>query len=281
LRYLLVLILFPVNAFAQAILSEVLFNEPGSRVLLEWIEIYNQADSAIDLGLFRIVANSDTFALSSFYTVSPESYAVCARRLVAQDGGDSFEGHWGDSSGYWGDGILESFRAFEIPFSLPNDTGFVALIDVDSMEVDRFVWGDGSPDGISFERQNVSSFLSGWRLCFDMGGSTPGRPNSSEQLSIESEFSISVEPKIIARNSGGEIMIALTLETGAVCNIEVLSDAGKRLRTIASGIIDSPATFFWNGTNDSGKPVSPGVYILLVTRNPGSRIKSVPVVIAP
>jgi hypothetical protein len=49
LKIVLLILLLPAQLFAQAVISEVLYNEPGSRTLEEWVELYNRADSAIDL----------------------------------------------------------------------------------------------------------------------------------------------------------------------------------------------------------------------------------------
>jgi len=87
---------------AEIILSEVLANEPSNRVLLEWFEVYNNADTVINLQNYTFVKNDDTLAIPGGATVNPNSYAVLCRRLEPLNGSDCFEYYWGDSSGTWG-----------------------------------------------------------------------------------------------------------------------------------------------------------------------------------
>jgi hypothetical protein len=76
-----------------------LSNEPGGRVRLEWIEIYNQSSSEINLGDYILVADGDTNYLADGIFLNPYGYTVLARQLIPDDGSDAFESYWGDSSG--------------------------------------------------------------------------------------------------------------------------------------------------------------------------------------
>ena len=104
MRTIILLLLLCGDAPAQVVISEVMYNEPGNRTNLEWVEIYNMTDTTVNLGNFGFSANDSIIRLPSDSLLSPRTYAVVASHLTSRDRSeDSFEGHWGDSSGYWGD----------------------------------------------------------------------------------------------------------------------------------------------------------------------------------
>jgi hypothetical protein len=281
LKSLLISLLLPVNLSAQVVLSEVLFDEPGSRIRLEWFEIYNIEDSSSDLSLYRFVVGAETTMTEPGPLVAPGSYAVCARKLTDQDGGDSFEGHWGDSSGYWGDSPIEAYTAFEMPFSLPNDSGHVELLDGSGSRLDIFVWVAGSLDGVSFEKDDVSSDISGWHQCTDSSESTPGRPNSSAPANVDGHFSLSVDPRAISLGRGQNFSVAWNLMSGTVGSIEVFNDAGKRVLTLVEKALGPSGALLWNGVDAKGHKLSPGIYVIRFTSESSNISKTVAVVIAP
>ena len=281
MKCLLISLLLPVNLSAQVVLSEILFDEPGSRTRLEWIEIYNREDFSIDLGFYRFVVGAETTMTQPGPLVAPGSYAVCARKLTDPDGGDSFEGHWGDSSGYWGDSPVEAYGAFEMAFSLLNDSGYVELLDAGGSRMDLFVWEGGSLDGVSFEKDDVSSDISGWHQCTDASGATPGRPNSSASANVDGRFSLTVDPRAISLGSGESFAVAWTLMPGTDGSLEVFNDAGKRVFTMEERVIGTSGTLLWNGVDADGGKFSPGIYIIRFTSASSNISRTVAVVIAP
>ena len=148
---------------ADLILSEILANEPGSRVLLEWIEVFYAGPGQIDLGDYLLVENDDTVSIPEGSIVSSFSYAVISRRLEPLDGSDCFEYHWGDSSGTWGDSPDENYPVYETGFSLTNTQGSIYLLTSDGQGLDHYIWTRASDDGRSVERDDVT----------DPGGRTP------------------------------------------------------------------------------------------------------------
>jgi hypothetical protein len=155
---------------ADVIINEVLSNEPGGNVSLEWLEIYNTTSATKPLAFYRLIVRTDTL-LMPLYGLDPFGYAVLCRDIGA------FEIAWGDSSGEWGDNETKEFYpAFELPgLQLRNDTCFAKLIQF-SDSVSYFEWTEPGPDGVSWERIFPDSAVSGSSI--DPSGSTPGRMNS-------------------------------------------------------------------------------------------------------
>jgi hypothetical protein len=56
----LLIIVFPPTASCRVVLNEILANEPGSRVKLEWVELFNTDTLAINLGGWTFISRSDT-----------------------------------------------------------------------------------------------------------------------------------------------------------------------------------------------------------------------------
>lgn len=123
------------------ILSEVLVNEPGSAVSLEWIEL--QATRPTSLSDYRLVVNGNSLELAQA-TLDSGQYLVVVRDSIR------FENHFGNSSGTWGDAPIENYDILERSFSLPNSSGEVELVSQEG--TDLFSYKGTAADGISYER---------------------------------------------------------------------------------------------------------------------------------
>ncbi len=193
-RIVLVVLLFSGNYAAAdglpVVINEVLADEPGSATSLEWVELYNRQDTAIDCSGLLLVDDPDTTSLDGIILGGGE-YVILARRVIAGPGEDSFESYWGDNSGVWGDAAGENFQVIPALMKLRNSADTVLLLDPTG-GVSLFLWDGGTDDGISFERtrpdspDETNSFVPSQ----DPAGSTPGLLNSqtprANDLAIDS-----------------------------------------------------------------------------------------------
>ena len=202
----------------KVVLNEVLANEPSSETKLEWVELFNLDSSAVDLGGWTFISKQDTTVFSSGTSIPGKDYLILARKFVSIfPDTESFEYHWGNGSGVWGDCPEEDFPAIEIKLSLTNTAGTVTLLDSEENSF-SFSWNKDPGDGISWERilPSGEDSLSNWGFCIYSRGSTPGKVNSltpvPNDLSISSA-DLSIEPqspeedkafrlKVIVKNSG-------------------------------------------------------------------------------
>jgi hypothetical protein len=214
----LLIIVFPPTASGRVVLNEILANEPGSRVKLEWVELFNTDTSDIDLGGWTFISKSDTIIFSAGTLIPGKNYLILARKLVSvPPDSESFECYWGNGSGVWGDNPIENYPALEVKLSLTNSSGSVTLIDP-QQNSSSFSWNKDAGDGVSWERISPSGTdsISNWGFCVYTKGSTPGELNSitpvPNDLSI-TPFDLSTEPaspgenenfklKVNVRNSG-------------------------------------------------------------------------------
>ncbi len=164
------------RAVAEIVVNEVMANEPGRATLLEWIELYNDSSASTSLADYELGVGEERFVLPDTVSLAAGEYLVLCRRLTSSSTA-SFEGHWGDSSGVWGDceeelGLL---TPLEIDFALVNSGSAVGL-DHAGILVSELAWTTSGADGVSWERVAPSS---GEVLpSSNPEGSTPGRINS-------------------------------------------------------------------------------------------------------
>jgi len=277
-------IIFVLNtaAFGELILSEILSNEPSNRVLLEWIEVYN--DNAIDIDLhdYLLIEGDDTLSFIGGSSVEAGSYAVICRRLEPEDSSDCFEHHWGDSSGVWGDAPTENYAAFELGFTLVNSSGAIYLLKSTGEGVDHYIWDQASDDGRSVERNNVTDVFSGWHACFDVAGSTPGRPNSILP-ETEDNYFLEIIPQIVSVSSAERIItISYAAPSGTKISLYIYDDSALKKATLEDNSSNSLGRIDWDLTDDKGELLTPGLYFISFQAE-GAIIaqKTVPVVISP
>ena len=163
-------------AFGGVIINEVMSNEPGGDVTLEWIELFNNSDINIFLGFYNLEIGGNSMALPGV-GIEPMQYIVLCRKLLIEGTTPGFESRWGDSNGVWGDdSTLEYYPALEISdIRLDNDSGTIKL-NFAGTTLSTFRWSKSGKDGISWERQNPADSVI--LNSVDAAGSTPGTLNS-------------------------------------------------------------------------------------------------------
>ena len=270
------------NLYGQATLSEALSNEPDGRVRLEWVEIYNRSDSEIDLSGYILIADDDTTRFPPGTIIEGAGYAVIARQKLPEDGSDSFEGYWGDSSGTWGDSEFENYLVIQGDLRLNNNSGSVTLAISGGVQVDQFNWSNASDDGRSMEKGDLSLDYTTWHNCFDPDGSTPGRANSDIPLSGAETFAVGIQPKTIKPGGADRFNISVIVPPGAKLSINVFDDSGSKRRSLLKDARSSVIDISWDGFDESGQRLIPGIYIIALSLS-GQRSdhKFIPVVIAP
>lgn len=145
---ILLFVTLPLSAFASVIISEIMYDLPGSDSGREWIELYN-AGPALDIGSWRLLEDGAHHKLSSLGgTVIPQNgYAIIA---------DSSEIFLSEHPSF--SGII-----FDSVFSLSNVGEEIVLEDQTFTTVDRVSYTSSlgaQGDGMSLSRSG-SVFVSG------------------------------------------------------------------------------------------------------------------------
>lgn len=275
-------ILISIPARGELVLSEILANEPGDRVLLEWLEIFNNGPFPIEMNGYLLVENGDTLDFPFESAIEPDNYAVFCRRLEPIGGSDCFEYHWGDSTGVWGDSPLESYAAYEIGISLANSSGTIYLMTSNFQFIDSCTWDELSDDGRSLERADVTDSDSPWRACYDPAGSTPGRANSESPLPDQDYF-LQIEPQVISRLSGNRsVVISYAAPPGSKVSLAIYDDTALKRADLLIADQSSVGEIIWDLTGGDGQLLAPGLYMIVFKLEGAvAKRKVLPVVIAP
>jgi len=221
---------------AGVVVNEVMANEPGGYVTLEWIEVYNDSLAAASIVGYQLKVGDKWIELPDNVWLDAGEYYIVCRKRVSDISSPGFEGLWGDSSGVWGDTPEESRlqTPYVAQFSLTNSGGSVELYDPLGILISELTWIESGQDGFSWERTSPQSLEIAQSV--DLGGSTPGFINSHtpvpNDLALES---VDVVP------DNGQVAITFTV---ANCGLNVISgsqlllclDVGEGLGVFADTI---------------------------------------------
>lgn len=284
------------------VINEILFDPLQSSTdniadQADFVEIYNPGTTTVDLTGWSLAdrpgkttgrftrcyfapAGSGNFLAPGQYGVitADKSKTVAATRLVAY---------------YRYLANLADVKIFidnaHTTLSLNNDGDCIRLLDSKGRVVDSIQytadWHNPalkSTKRISLEKFHplmVSDSPLSWTSSTDAEfGGTPGKVNSVYITPDRSSDILLLSPDPFwpaSDGSSGQLAIRISLPAGSYqIALAIYDNAGRKIRTLASGSPTGPATFFqWNGLDDNSSPASPGSYsfTLSATSNTGSR----------
>ena len=231
------------------ILNEILA-DPGEGQS-EWIEILNMANAAVDLYGFCVRDRSGSMSkpVANHILIEPGTMAV----IAAVNPGNINPGSMFIQVG--------SFPA------LNNDGDSVTLIDYTGVVIDS-MWYEDAPDGKSLEliSPQLRGDISGWDICVDPEGSTPGSENSIYFSYVqEGDKPKTTSPQLHLDPNPflHEITISYELPFPlARVRMFVYDRRGRKVTTLRDA---EESGSIWNGTWDGrsgGRRVPAGPYIL-------------------
>jgi hypothetical protein len=183
-----------------------------------------------------------------------------------------------------------------------NDTGTgdapadqIRIVDAAGVPSDAVPYYSGSnARGGSLERLSVdlpSAAAGTWAESVDPAGGTPSRGNS---MRAPGGTSASQGPLLVAgarvlrRDRGVAVPVVLRATSAALgrrLTVHVHDLLGRRLRTLIEGQrCTTEVAFLWDGRDDRGRPVPPGLYVIRAEALPedgaGARASSIPLAVA-
>lgn len=236
------------------VINEIMYSPVRDEA--EWIELYNNSDSRIELLHWRI-ADSDTInpaALSATSTyVEPKDFIVLSQDSLGRAGEKMF------------------LVCSQLP-SLSNDYDDVFLYDGNCRIIDHVHYTSawGGAHGRSLERINPnvdSNEASNWTTCIEPAGHTAGRENSVYIDTVPQHTSLSLAPDPFSPDGDGQndhLAISYILPgTAAHVNVKIFDIKGRLVRFLLN---NSPSgakrTVYWDGHNDEGIKCRIGLYIV-------------------
>jgi len=271
-----------------AVVSEIAFRDAGAG---EWIEIWFR-DRVEDVGAISIGdavsgpspidrgASPQGAAAGSFLVVAKDpalvrgSFALADTMVVGVIGG------WPSLNDAGAGG-------------LPADR--VRVLEADGTPCDAVPYrGESSARGGSLERLSVdlpSDAAGTWAESIDPRRGTPGRENSMKapgSMAAARDALLVAGARVLRRRGGEAVPVVLRLTAaarGRRLTVRVHDLLGRPLRTLVEGQrFDSEGSFLWDGRDERGAPVPPGLYVIRAEALPeegaSARASSVPMAVA-
>lgn len=255
--------LLPLSAFANARITEVMYDLPGSDSGREWIEVENTGSATLDISDWNFFENNTNHGITlvSGGAIPPGGYAVIA------DNSAKFLADWPSFSGALYDSAFSLSQNGEL-LILRDST----LADIDTLTYDPSLGAAG--DGMSLQKGN-SAWSAGTPTpgnLFTGGQSPPQTPPSAQTNNSSSEE----EQK--TSNTAPFTTKTIFADAGADHTVFVGADSIFEARAI--GLTGEPienARFVWtfgNGGRKEGKSVFynfayPGVYAVVLDVSSG------------
>ena len=254
--------------------NELLFNPaPGEP---DYIEFVNVSGRIVDASRLMVVSvndetndTSDVFNLSSeqrcilpgsFYAVTTDRDRVLERFYSADP--------------------IQVFEVSSLP-SMPDDKGHLVLFSRELDKIDEVRYDEDmhypliqATEGISLEKVRPQPGTAGgiyWHSASESSGwGTPGAVNSvfSEEPADDDRVILS-STRITTDNDGIEDLLVIDLNlagNGNVVSVMIFDESGGMVKRLTDNLLaGQKASIVWDGTDDGGRLVRRGIYILLIS----------------
>lgn len=246
---------------ANIVINEINYNSSASFNSEDWVELYNNSDSAVDLSgwIFKDEDDTHNFVIPDETELPVEGYMVlCRDSILFSNMYPECENFIGNL--YFGfDGNGELLRLYN------NNLGFVDSVRYD----DESPWvaePDGNGPTLSLVNPDLDNYdAQNWKASFQFG--TPGRVNDVSITDIKNTQNNPTEFKLEQNypnpfNPSTTIRYSLKKSSNVKFNIYNL--LGQKVRTLKNSYQNAGEySLKWNGKDDDDNMVSSGVYIYM------------------
>ena len=248
-----------------AVVNEICFRDTGAG---EWIELWLRGDIP-DLGALSI-ADAHSVPRPIDRGAAPRSGKRGEILVVAEEPA-LVRGRFG----------LDASVVLGVSGTWPSlndtDAGGIAdrvrVLDASGAPVDAVPYrADATARGGTLERLSAdlpSASAGAWTECVDPARATPGRPNSIRAPAARgstSEALLVTGTRVVRRADSGSaplVLRATAAARGRRLVVRVHDLLGRPKRTLVDGQrIAAEAAFVWDGRDDTGRGLAPGLYLL-------------------
>ena len=264
-------------------INEVMYDPaPGGP---EYIELYNPGREYLDLRDLKLgVADAGTWNVA-LVELSGDSHLMPPHKLVVlTDNARLLREEWALG---WEPDVLE----VEDWKRLPNDGSCIILTGRAGKTVDRLCYHDSLhhdflavTSGVALERIHNGQCDKALSLCWTSAGAsagygTPGTENSrSSPGEVPAERILELRPQVFSPDNDGfeDLLEIFVVNPGQVVLLDLfVTDLhGRHIRDIVRrGFGGNTDRFFWDGLDQNGKTILPGIYIIHLHVSDGGRKK--------
>ena len=257
-----------------AVANDVVINEVLSSPRIggvEFIELYNRSDKAIDVTNLRIARISLTTGTPSTpVAITTDCYALLPQHyLVLTDDPDILKNQYTSDP--------TTFIQMNLP-SLTDGEDIIALMDAADNVIDELHYYASwhypllnDLHGVSLERINpnrATQDKSNWHSASETSGfATPGLRNSQYSEVTSDGSAINIDPEIFSPdNDGTNDVTNITYhfdQPGFTANVEVFDDRGRLMtHLVKNELLGTDGTWSWNGITDKNEKARIGIYII-------------------
>lgn len=256
----------------EIFINELLFNpRTGSP---KFVELFNATTKHLEIGAWHLANEDDFGEIGTTRQLSESSLVMPPNSFLAITTDTSrLQLDYPRSSGE------AMYQISSLP-SYPIGGGVVLLVDANQEVVESFAYSEDQhhpllrdPKGVSLERMSVQSSASlpqNWQSASEQEGfATPGRQNSQNfEESGAGEF-IQVSPEVFdPEGINGNTFTTISYELdqpGWVGSFAIYDLAGRMVASLAMNeLLGAKGVYTWSGTDQEGKRVKMGYYVLLV-----------------
>ncbi|MBI5266071.1 MAG: lamin tail domain-containing protein [candidate division Zixibacteria bacterium] len=239
----------PGSGFPPIELFEVMAN-PQDGLSSEWIEVRNREDTAVSLAGW-CVGDSVQLSLITALTSAIPSHEYL---VLAQDTANvrAFYPGFG--------GLLIEVSPWP---TLNNSGDLVRLVDSFDLLADTFAFTSVFDSNQTWGRPENENR---WGRSVDNGG-TPGAINNVRFAPAARALKVRVTPQIISPDGDGiddSALIQVEAPPADGFTVRIYDVQGRLVRTFEHSAVDLAPQYVWQGRDDGGGKLPPGIYILFV-----------------
>jgi hypothetical protein len=256
----------------EILITEVLFNPyPGGE---DFVEIYNNSEKPLPINRLQLANRDKHLGLTRIYPASESDYILQPGSYLAVTKDTNSISRWYDVK--CPDCVARTDKM--PPYN--NDEGYVVLLNEEMKIVDELFYTEEmhSPflrerEGVSLERISFSlpaGKIENWHSASRASGyATPGYENSRAEEENGLTPHVSFEPDAFSPDLDGfndQFLIHYrTCNEYCAVTIKIFDIHGRYIFTLVNNEIpDSEGTYKWNGEDETGRLLKPGVYIVTV-----------------
>ena len=257
------------------IINEVLFNPYPNGY--DFLELYNRSAKIISMKNIKIASLNDDLSYKEIRAISDSLYQLLPGTYLALTESPD------DIANRYLVKYPEKISKTAILPAMNDDLGIICIMNLSGQTIDKFHYSDkmhspmlDNSEGVSLERINPDGKTgnpSNWHSAASGAGyATPGYANSIFSPVSNRDNDFYLQSKTFSPDGDGyedNLIISYKLDTsGYFGGIGIYDINGQKVKTLVNNdLLEKEGFYSWDGSDDSGKKMTTGVYIIIIRYN--------------